>query len=712
MAPKGEKKIASSLLSASSTSIVTDKEAATKEEEKIADSVLSSNGGPAVTEKEATATTAATAVESLEVPPDHGLMIRLIEKADGSQLPVLEMIPDKHYGEIHPNCHAPRALHRVKLLHGGGSGTAVFGGYHPELGDIVMKHASAKDSKEVFSLVTIHQQLLLRSASTETGPEASEAAERMRRRIPEFVMVFISPYHLRDRGKELWLSMLKAVLQRSGELSHVSRRRSGRRHSMLAKIMPNNMGHGDPLFNVSEHGKDKLSRQETYALSKLPVLQKQRRVIQEKLWQRKIIVVSSKETQEPWHIERRKVEIVLPSGQLLSDGTVVDTDGAAFLTDFSKELRRHQERQNWKVTLAQRSIGGPAAENGAHVLTTGKLRGDMLTVLVREFTSVMHDLEVLTLPEERRGNLEMVVAELEELRQSEDMTEDVTMVSETTDDFVGSAICKNFEPVTGRFDLLRSFGTDFRDPDGCFTLTPAELAPAYFLGLVLRTGAPLSDVFEDPPAEFTALDHVMDEDRPGWLDVLEHAVSLADNPAAVDSIWTCGLTDAGLHNTFLSVERGLELFDLGAPHMMPKPAFLTKFLMSFFHTLGMEEDGLGSWKRRFYVTGEDELYNCKLTVTEETAEKIPYIHRAFTYTLDYFIEHVFEGDERVRKLLIKYVVLQLLSDSSFCLSRWEEKGGGKERVGDRLKLPLEKWLWRSLWDQYIASYVQTKFLNA
>ena len=82
----------------------------------------------------------------------------------------------------------------------------------------------------------------------------------------------------------------------------------------------------------------------------------------------------------------------------------------------------------------------------------------------------------------------------------------------------------------------------------------------------------------------------------------------------------------------------------------------------------------------------------------------------YGYTVDYVIQNIFYGNERIRTLLYKYVVLQLLSDSAFCIDRWEMKGGGKERYGQKLNEPLEKWLWRSLWDQYIACHVYNNLL--
>ena len=186
------------------------------------------------------------------------------------------------------------------------------------------------------------------------------------------------------------------------------------------------------------------------------------------------------------------------------------------------------------------------------------------------------------------------------------------------------------------------------------------------------------------------------------MDLLERATSFA-SVSATDRIWTCGLTDAGLHNTFFSNVRGLELFDLGEPHLMPVPAFLTKFLMSFYHILGMEEEVMhgsptGEWICRFTVVGD------RLQPTKRTLDVIPYLDHAYATAVDHFVQYHFDNDSKVRELLILYSVLQLVSDASFCLYRWEEKGGGEGTAAR----PLGKWLWRSIWDLYIASHVLAK----
>jgi hypothetical protein len=172
------------------------------------------------------------------------------------------------------------------------------------------------------------------------------------------------------------------------------------------------------------------------------------------------------------------------------------------------------------------------------------------------------------------------------------------------------------------------------------------------------------------------------------------------SPTALQRIWTCGLTDAGIHNLFVT-ENDLFLFDLGEPQLQSLPGFLTKFLFSFFHTLGMEEDGQGSWVRRFDVQGE------KLALTKETTELLPKAYDAFETCLDRIIEELLDGDGDLRWLLIQYVTLQLLSDTAFCLQRWEMKGGGRTRDHNHNK-GIEKWLWRALWDVYVAFDINTQ----
>lgn len=172
---------------------------------------------------------------------------------------------------------------------------------------------------------------------------------------------------------------------------------------------------------------------------------------------------------------------------------------------------------------------------------------------------------------------------------------------------------------------------------------------------------------------------------------------------------TFSLFVGAVHNLFLDDSK-LWLFDLGPPAIQPVPAFLTKFLMSFFHCLGMEdvqaeaESTQQDWVRRFNVDDN------KLRLTSDTEEIMVKVYEAFDFVLGRFDDEIFDGEQAVRDLTVRYVVLQLLSDASFCLERWQSKGGGSDREGNHHQR-LEKWLWRSLWDLHIASDVVDRLIK-
>lgn len=596
--------------------------------------------------------------DHVEIPDDRGILIRLDSSSGAVKV---ETVLDQHYPQIHPNAYAPARLSNVYLLHGGGSGTAVFHGYDREnLQSVVMKHAGKKDTVEVFSLVKIAQELLWR------GSQAKEAAQAMRRRIPEFCFVYISPHHLRDRNKELWASRRTRHLDvptDEEDAMHASTQHFRHQSAMSAdrrSVMLTPESRRRSLMHLTD----------------------------QKCKRRLSIHLSGDEAFIDVNFQR--VDLHIPS--LQKDGTV--QGGVDFLNHLGDELADQEETNHWKVTLAQKAIGGENSENGAVVMTSGKLKGSLLNKLIDDFIAIMRDLQALTLPHEKEGLTEVKKA-VARIRKNKD----VKTVPKCVDSFVGSAVLKNYHPETGRFTQLREFARQIRAQELC--LHQEEAFPAKLLGVVLDNGRTLENAFIEPPASRSAIDRLAND----WFGFVEHAASMK-NASATDLIWTCGLTDAGLHNTFLSPTRGLELFDLGLPKLMPLPAFLTKFLMSFFHTFGMEEvEGDGDWVHRFVEIGE------RVDLTPETKERIPYIYEAFNTATGRFIKEVFDGDERVRRLLVKYVVLQLISDAAFCVQRWEEKGGGSERYGHRASDRLEKWLWRALWDLFIAAHVADRILE-
>jgi hypothetical protein len=698
---------------------------------------------PTTTQNHAPDTT--TLIE--EVPHGCGLMIQLlhheefIDDEDSTSplssatcnssssfysISIDTQVKDRHYPHIHPNCYAPAALQDVNLLYGGGSGTAVFGGYHPaHQQSIVMKHGSAKDTKEVLALVTIAQELDRRCRH---GNNAAAAARDMKRRIPEFRYVYISRAHIRDRQSELWATRRSQRLQMSTQPAS-SRRSSGiQRESpfFLSALSSRSLLQNSVFFSPSSTPQSPPPLEHRHAWVASPpspgAAQRHRRL--------RIIAYqgddankapSSAETDDDeegtdmeWHVGFNGVDIPIPAEFLAHHHRTVPTDEIAqFFHAFGQELCRQEEQHNWKVTLGQKWIGGscrgPQARNGADELTSGQLSGPLLETLIQGILAVLRDLEQLTGPEERRGDPLPVPADIHD-------------VTPRMDAFCGKCLRKNFHPTLGRFAALRWICHDMADQEEegndampstsqhhRFFLNDAEQVPARFLGRLFHPdhACRMDDVFLEPPASVVPLDAV---ERTGWWDIVQHAMEFGPASVATDCIWTCGLTDAGLHNTFVSQERGLELFDLGEPGLEPRPAFLTKFLMSFFHTLGMESDCGTSWKQRFHVVDRRDDGNERLALTDETKEKISYLRDVFTITLDRIMEEIFLNNPRIRSLMTKYVVLQLLSDAAFCLQRWEAKGGGEPRLGERVNDPLEKWLWRSLWDLYIASYVHTFLL--
>ena len=579
----------------------------------------------------------------LSVPDGDGLWIVLLPNGMVS----LELEADRHFPDIHPNCYAPSSLSEVSLLKGGGSGTAVFGGEHPRFGKVVMKHGNYKDTREVLSLARIKDELSKR-------PDR-RAASNMQQRIPELVGVFIAKRHLRDRGRELWHTLREKAFE---GLLKETRRRSTLRSSLGSSPAG--------LFSDEDYDWDEDQPEHT----------EERAISIEKDNQRDIRVEAGENLE--LQVNFRSVVLSIPGyrrGQRIREGYT-------FLAEFCEELAYAQKANNWKVTLVQKSIGGRGSENGASSLAGGRLVGSLLWDTVRDMNDIIEDLRKLTHQDEKD-----VLAQMKKECMTLRDDPDVLKVSETLDQFCGSAILKNYRPG-GRFPTLRDFGRKFRDHT--LILAPKERFPASFLGVLLTRGVDLSHIFTDPPCNRSVLDTVEDS----WCSLVDHALTI-ESRSATDRIWTCGLTDAGLHNTFVSQDRGMELFDLGEPSLMPQPAFLTKFLMSFFHTLGMQDsnddDG---WIRRF------DVKQGKLVLTKESKEAIPVVLKSFSYAMDQFVGTLFEGDTRVQSLLVRYVVLQLLSDASFCLQRWEQKGGGKERIGERAG--IGKWLWRAIWDIYIA----------
>lgn len=600
----------------------------------------------------------------MEVPEDRGFLLRL-DSSTGEA--IIETVGDHHEPSIHPNCYIPEFFTKLQTLKGGGSGAAVFAGSHPLLKQVVMKHAGAKDTREVLSLAEIGKELQRRDP---------RAAEYLRNRIPEFSFFYISPRHVRDR---------------SGEICSTTHH-----HESLRKIVLQHQGSSTNYFE------DETDVLEPECENEFPIAIATATTLQgtpiapttvPRQIRRRLLVHRG----QPIGIETLLSRVLVHIPSFSNSGKI--KNGYNFLGQFVDHLETSQRENNWKITVGQRSIGGPDSENGAHVLTAGRLVGPLLKKTIQEYTAILQNLRALTLVEEK-DVLQQVRNEVHVL----DQTNDVTKISKTSDQFVGTCITKNFHPKNGRFVLLRQFGQKARD--GSLVLTESETQPAHFLGRLLQKGTLLSSIFAHSEQYVGALDLVEDS----WLDTIQIATSF-DDPAMTDRIWTCGLTDAGLHNVFVDVKKGLSLFDLGKPQYMPEPAFLTKFLMSFFHAFGMEDNQRQGWVHRFETVTQE---GCPplLKLTQDTERKIIFAQDSYKSAVDSFVRDLFHNNKQATALMVRYTVLQLVSDAGFCLQRWHSKGGGRQRFGYNARKDLSKWLWRSLWDLYIASKVCHRFSGA
>jgi hypothetical protein len=603
---------------------------------------------------------------------DFGLLISL---NDGGPCQ-LTFLPDANFPNVHPNVYAPASLQQVTKLGGGGSGVAIFSGHVPgDLGDLVMKHGGHKDMKELFALATIAEQLQLRgNASSVNNSETNRAAADMQGRIPEFRMIYISPRHFRERSKALWDRLRKTVMFWAPvEVASLNEMGQSSTNCSTASIGTTRKWHSNNLIN----GTGSVSSKHEQSINICAY------------------------TDDKFSIEMSKdsncdsLALIFTDGsyEFVNDLTLQLTgDGYAALKTIVDELIPLMQDRLFKFTLGQRTIGGESPRTGNSLLYAGLLQGELLDSFITQFIQVIRDLQILTLPDE--------VDELETIRKEvarfeDDQTEpDPDGISATADSFVGRAIKKNFHSVNGRARLIRELGRQFRERG--LVLTPEEELPAKHLGALLRAGALMGETFHDVPMEPTALEVTQHY----WRNILKRAVCENRSAPALRRIWTCGLTDAGIHNLFVSTDK-LWFFDLGQPELQSLPGFLTKFLFSFFHTLGMQEDENNTWVRRFEIKGD------KLALTKETIDLLPKAYDAFEVCLDRLIVEVFDGDQSLRWLLIQYVSMQLMSDAAFCVKRWQEKGGGRASSSNH-NTGIEQWLWRALWDVYVAFDINAK----
>lgn len=558
----------------------------------------------------------------------------------------MEFLLDESQSDLHPHIHTPQ-LTNTHIVKGGGSGATVFEGNFEDK-KFIWKHGDYKDMRDVFALAEIEHELLERATF------APEDAENLLSRIPRFAGVFISPAAFRVRPGELWESLRKTIIK----------------------------------WNA-------VKEEEAVAASNGLPRPVSRQDLRGELYRR----IKLFEGETDIHVLRREVRIAIENciKHDSEEQVICDYEGTKLLVD---ALVRLQAKHVWKFSVAQVAIGGDTPRTGSSLLTSGELRGQLLNDLLDQFMGVLRSLRAVTTPEETEA--------VEEVREEVDhLKEDATPadISRLADSFVGSAIVKNWHPEKGRYKIAKDLGATFRGEEGNLVLTTDEKMPAKILGDLLgdlRTHLAY-EVFDVGPCNGAAFYemHIV------WKDLLKEATHLKSK-AATECVWTCGLTDAGLHNMFFSDGR-LWLFDLGKPNYQPLPAFLTKYLMSFFHCLGMQDTPDGkTWVNRFQVSDDGNM----LELTGETKKLLPMAHEAYNIALDRLVNEIFDGEEAVRDVMVKYSVLQILSDAAFCLRKWQIKGGGAPTYGDENhNKGLEKWLWRAIWDIWVATDVSSTYLS-
>lgn len=672
----------------------------------------------------------------------------------------LRFCPDRNVREIHPNAYAPASLRGVKKLGGGGSGVAVFGGHHEELGPVVMKHGSDKDMVELFALCTVAQELKHRSKAH------PDAARHISQRIPAFRMIYISPHHLGEKRKALWNRLrnirrindtINPFLLPTNLLSYDEddSQTSSSQHSPTSWRSYEEQ-FGDDDCHTAED--EVVEAEESFRMLKNRSVLAQYRLAHapENLppgvemsksgtfsGHRDIAIVTGP-PQQHVQVKLRGESLVLVVPHVDNDDKeayshtrkiCVPGDGYQHLKSIVQDLLSLMGENLWKFTLGQKLIGGENPQTGNEWLYSNNLLGPVLDNLVTQKINLVQDLVKLTTLEEQDPKvLESIREEVQKARLFH-RDANAENLSPQADAFVGNAIRKNFRSETGRIAMMMLLGKHFRDcnikPENirpirpsflrslsgnhkknpkqldnscCLILTPEEQIPAYHLGMITIPGALLGRTFAKSPLEPTVLES-MGPHSNYWQTLLSAAVAEKaahqnnNNSMIWKRLWTCGLADAGLHNLFLSESR-LWLFDLGEPQLTSVPGFLTKFLFSFFHTLGMQEpatDDSNTWVRRF----DHNPKTCQLQLTSRTSQLLYLSYSAFERALDRIVNELFNGDDSVRWLLLQYVTLQLISDASFCLQRWTVKGGGRARDSNHQE-GLEKWLWRALWDIYVA----------
>eukprot|EP00929_Paragymnodinium_shiwhaense_P009663 TRINITY_DN113916_c0_g1_i1.p1 TRINITY_DN113916_c0_g1~~TRINITY_DN113916_c0_g1_i1.p1 ORF type:complete len:723 (+),score=210.83 TRINITY_DN113916_c0_g1_i1:51-2219(+) len=364
-----------------------------------------------------------------------------------------------------------------------------------------------------------------------------------------------------------------------------------------------------------------------------------------------------------------------------------------------------------KFAVGRTKVGDAHAKSAGRMLSEGELNADSpgLSALVSSYMEVIKDLQALTSKKEKKlpRSINGDIAGLK-------TREEFLAVMPETDAYSGHNINKNYDPNTGRLPFADVFGSELRA--GMICVSQSELKPAVYLAHLLQMDTSLEMIFSKLAGK-TAL-NVYSE--PNVLQgMLRQALEV--NGAGRDRMWNAGIGDGSIHNVILSTaSKKIWFYDMGKPYIVSGPAFAAKFLSSFFIDIGMEAGDGGVWLNRFHEpkgTYKTVLQppSEPLNLTAKGELALMRANASFSQALSTFTKDVFGDESAVCELMVRYVILDILSDASFVLARWKQKKTGTDgslspcKLGGKLaKTDKEcnaQWLWRALFNYYVASSV-------
>ena len=223
------------------------------------------------------------------------------------------------------------------------------------------------------------------------------AIHDMKERIPAFRMVYISPMHLRERRAELTNSSFRTTFLNNLNISfdgldaRVSRMTPSFEDHMgkNMRVSVKRQGRAIGLFGSTDPERSSIRVHSSHVDLCFGGSYR--------LWNGDEVT----ETEEPCTNDNPGHTCTCAANNVDSD-----IDGYKSLLAFVNQLYHHMQFNNWKITLAQQTIGTSSddptrsAPTASYLLAKGLLRGPLLNKLLDEEIRIIRNLQLLTLPNE------------------------------------------------------------------------------------------------------------------------------------------------------------------------------------------------------------------------------------------------------------------------------------------------------------------------